>query len=197
MVFGINLINECIHCPNHCLKKPFKWCESFYIFGEVSEELTNYSSLIHFMESLNTDFEFFLEDKGLQVNTINKKVEYIEIFLAFLIKKVKDKDYVFISEKFEKYVSIENIFNFLGNYSIKNKVIVTQAAMKEMCRSLKSFITFLYKDYGFFIKDTLTDLRKVLNSVGFFNNCLEKFQKDMNLKDDATLIKEWSAQILK
>jgi len=193
----INLINECIHCPNHCLKKPFKWCESFYIFGEVNEELTNYSRLIHFMESLNTDFEFFLEDKGLQVNTINKKVEHIEIFLVFLIKKVKDKDYVFISEKFEKYVSIENIFNFLGNYTIKNKVILTQVAMKEMCRSIKSFITFLNKDYGFFIKDTLTDLKKVLNSVDFFNNCLEKFQKDMNLKDDATLIKEWSAQILK
>lgn len=175
MGIALNLISECNICPNHCLENPFKWCEMFYILGEVSEEHSNYSILIRFIESLNTDFVFSLEDKGLRVETINKKVEHIETFLSFLINIVKEKDYNFISEKFENYMNIENSVKFLEYYAVKNKITSDQKAFKEMCRSLKSFVRFLYDDYDYFDKKTCNDLNNV------FNPALSQ-KKNLNVK---------------
>ena len=194
---ALNLIKECDICPNHCLDRPYRWCNAFYMLAKVPDELLDYSGLIHFIDCLKDDFELFLEDKDLRRETVNKKVEHIETFLTYLITIVKKKDYNIISQNLKQYIKLENLTKFLGNYIIKNKIISTQTAMKEMCRSLKSFFSFLYNDYRYFDKSTFKDLNKVLNSANFFIKCLLIYQKCFIGKEvQVKKLKEWDNQFL-
>jgi len=50
-----------------------------------------------------------------------------------------------------------------------------KSSMKEMCRSLKTFISFLYNDYEYFDKVSFNNLNKVLNSSEFYIKCLKNY----------------------
>jgi hypothetical protein len=192
------LITECDTCPNRCLRKPFKWCVAFYTFGKVNSDSNNHSNAIQFIDYLNNDFEIFLKDKGLQEKTIDKKVENVEFFLTYLINIIKYKEDPFIEQNLERYINSEVFPKFLGYYIIKNKIILTQTSMKEMCRSLKTFISFLYNDYGYFDKVSFNNLNKVLNSSEFFIKRLKNYQECFtNEKNQEMALKEWSTQFLK
>ena len=195
---AINLITECDTCPNRCLRKPFKWCVAFYILGNENSDSNNYSNVIQFIDYLNNDFEIYLDDKGLQEKTIDKKVENIEFFLTYLINIIKNKEDTFIEHNLERYINSDVISKFLGYHIIKNKIILTQTSMKEMCRSLKTFISFLYNDYGYFDKVSFNNLNKVLNSSEFFIKRLKNYQECFtNEKNQEMALKEWSTQLLK
>jgi len=180
---GINLIMECTECPNNCLSKPHKWCPAFYMFRITDKSLDHHSNLILFIDTLNTDFELSLEDRGLKNGTINKKVENVEYFLDFLIKKDEIEDHDDISENFQNYLNEENLLIFLGNYVLQHKIISTPAAMKYLCQSLKSFFQFLKREYGYFKGEEYSNLNKVLNSVDYFIQNLEDFKKSPNVKE--------------
>ncbi|TFG20262.1 MAG: hypothetical protein EU529_15120 [Promethearchaeota archaeon] len=191
----IILIDECKTCPNRCLDKPYRWCPAFYMFGKIPSELESYSELISFIESLSSDFELTLEDKSLRQETINKKVKHIELFLTYLIKLIKEEDFSSISEDIDNYINEETLLKFLGLHIIKEKLITTRTSMKDICISLKSFISYLHNDYGYFSKNLIGALRKILNSSDYFIERFDGFQKLIDQKDNEVLLKEWNSQL--
>lgn len=143
----IELVEECGDCPEKCLDKPYKWCTRFYMFN-IPESQKDQASFINFIDVLNAEFYYWLEDKGLKLATIDKKTQFIEHFLIHLISLIKEEDKKNLSKRFNVYLKPSILEGFLLEMASKENLVKSRTAFNHLLNSLKSFIRFYYDEYG-------------------------------------------------
>lgn len=164
----LQLINECRECPTQCLTKPSKWGLGFFEFGSKKNKEFDHYSLLTYIDCIISDFEYYLEEKGLLQKTINKKVENAELFFNYLINNRVINDHEELDDMINK--------NLISEFLCHTEAVTSKTSMKQMCTSLKNLISLLYHDYGFFQEGYFSKLNKLLTNSAYFFKLLETSQ---------------------